>query len=306
MSIHLLALPVRVVDLHEDIGYWYSRGLNFESGDAPSTLEKLSKLEDAVVVSIIFPATGRGRYDLTLQTLITQLKYFHVLEMQGKVRIVRGRDDLRSRGVKLVIGVEGTDALSDPNDLLWLHETGVRVVGLSWNYGTKFAASCMSKKDYGLTDLGEELVRLANEIGVLIDVSHASRQASLEAASVSRRPVIATHSNALALKQHPRNLDDETLRALARTGGVIGITSIPDTLPDPSVKGMAEVARYVGELVGWEHVALGTDFLGLERYPAGFSDLSDLGALAELLGPRADDVLWRNAMRVLEESLPQR
>ena len=180
----------------------------------------------------------------------------------------------------------------------------MRAVALSWNYGTKFAASCMSKKDYGLTDMGEELVRLANDLGVIIDVSHASRQASLEAAAMSRRPVIATHSNAYALRQHPRNLDDEVIRAIARTGGLIGVTSIPDTLPEPTVRGMATVASYVGDLVGWEHVALGTDFLGLERYPEGFSDLSHIKGLADLLGPRADQVLWQNALRVLEESLP--
>lgn len=296
---------MRLVDLHEDIGHWFARGMNFEAGDAPSTLQKLRELGDVIVFSIIFPATGKGRYDLNLQTLLSELKYFLTLEREGKVKIVRTRDDLKEDGVKFVIGVEGTDSLSDPYDLLWLHGAGVRMIALSWNYGTKFAASCMSRKDYGLTDMGEDLVRLANDLGIIIDVSHASRQASLEAAAISRRPVIATHSNAYSLKQHPRNLDDEVIKAIARTGGVVGVTSIPDTLPEPTLKGMVAVANYVGNLVGWEHVALGTDFLGLDRYPEGFSDLSHLKGLADLLGPRADQVLWQNALRVLEESLPK-
>jgi len=295
---------LRLVDLHEDIGYWYARGLDFESGSAPSTLEKLRALDDVIVVGMIFPATGRSRYDLTLSTLLSELKYFLRLEREGKVKIVRTKDDLSVKGVKVLIGVEGTDALTEPNDLLWLFNAGVRVVGLTWNYSTRFAASCMSKNDYGLTDLGEELVKLANDLGVIIDVSHASQRAALEAATLSRRPVIASHSNAKGVKEHARNLNDEVIKAIADRGGVIGITSIPDTLPSNDVHGIARVAHYIGERFGWEHVALGTDFLGLERYPEGFSDLSHIQALAGLLGPHADMVLWHNAYRVIQEVLP--
>ncbi|MGC9210378.1 MAG: dipeptidase [Acidilobus sp.] len=297
--------PTRVVDLHEDVGHWFARGFDFEGGNAPSTLQKLSRLDDAIVVAMMFPATGRSRYDLTLQTLLTELKYFLRLEREGKVKIVRTRDDLKEKGVKFIIGLEGTDALNDPYDLLWLYEAGLRVIALSWNYGTRFAASCMSKKDYGLTDQGEELVRLANDLGVVIDISHASRQASIEAASISRAPIIASHSNVYSLKPHPRNLDDDVLRALVNTGGVVGVTSIPDTLPEPSVKGMEAVARYIGERFGWEHVAVGTDFLGLDRYPEGFSDISNLSDLSALLGPRSDQVLWENAYRVFSQVLPK-
>ena len=89
---------MRLVDLHEDIGYWYARGLDFESGSAPSTLEKLRALDDVIVVSVIFPATGRSRYDLTLSTLLSELKYFLRLEREGKVKIVRTKADLSVRG----------------------------------------------------------------------------------------------------------------------------------------------------------------------------------------------------------------
>ncbi|MGC9071262.1 MAG: dipeptidase [Acidilobus sp.] len=257
------------------------------------------------MIAVIFPATGRSKYDLTLHTLLSKLKFFLRLELEGKVRIVRTREDLKRSGLKFVVVLEGTDALNDPYDLLWLYEAGLSVIALSWNYGTRFAASCMSKRDYGLTDQGEELVRLANELGIAIDISHASRQASLEAASISRAPIIASHSNVYSLKPHPRNLDDDVIKALTKTGGVVGVTSIPDTLPEPSVKGIEAVARYVGERFGWEHVALGTDFLGLDRYPEGFSDVTHLGGLYSLLGELAEQVLWGNAYRVLSEVLPK-
>lgn len=295
---------MKLFDLHEDIGYWHSRGFDFVSGQGPTSLEKLSSLGDVAVVAIIFPATGRGRYDLTLNVLLSQLKYFLSLEREGKVKIVRSAGDLDRPGVKLIIGLEGTDALSDAYDLLWLFNAGLRVIAPTWNYNTKFAASCTSKKDYGLTDQGEELVRLANELGVVIDVSHSSRQTTLDVASISKRPVIATHSNAMALKQHYRNLDDEEIEGIVRTGGVIGVTSIPGTLPSDDVKGIASVANYIGERFGWDHVALGTDFLGLDRYPQGFSDLANVSDLAPLLGVHADGVLWGNALRVFRSALP--
>jgi len=120
---------LRLVDLHEDIGYWYARGLDFESGSAPSTLEKLRALDDVIVVGVIFPATGRPRYDLTLSTLLSELKYFLRLEREGKVKIVRTKADLSVKGVKIIIGIEGTDALTEPNDLLWLFNAGSGSLG---------------------------------------------------------------------------------------------------------------------------------------------------------------------------------
>ncbi len=295
---------MRLFDLHEDIGHWYSRGFDFVSGDGPTSLQKLQALGDVAVVAIMFPATGRQRYDLTLNTMLSQLKFMLELEREGKVRIVRRTSDLDQPGVKFVIGLEGTDSLVDARDLLWLHQAGLRLIALTWNYNTKFAASCTAKKDYGLTDLGQELVELANELGIVIDVSHTSKNTVIDVAKVTKKPIVATHSNVSSLKQHYRNLDDDALKALADTGGVVGVTSIPDTLPSPNVESMVKVANYVGEHVGWEHVALGTDFLGLERYPEGFSDLSHLDHLAHLLGDKAELVLWRNAYRVFKETLP--
>lgn len=275
------------------------------SGQGPTSLDKLSKLGDVAVVAMIFPAVGRGRYDLTLNVLLNQLKYFLSLEHDGKVKIVRRASDLNQPGVKLIIGLEGTDALSDAYDLLWLFNAGLRVIAPTWNYSTKFASSCTSKKDYGLTDQGEELVRLANELGVVIDVSHSSRQTTLDVTAISKKPVIATHSNVMALKQHYRNLDDAEIEGIVKTGGVIGVTSIPGTLPSDDINGMVAVANYIGEKFGWDYVALGTDFLGLDKYPQGFSDLSNIDDLASRLGSHAEAVLWGNALRALRQALPQ-
>ena len=294
---------MKLFDLHEDVGYWYARGLDFERGSAPSTLEKLQALGDVTVVAIVFPAIGRGRYLMSRDALIAELRAIRALESQGKVRIVRSAEDLDRPGVKMVVGLEGADVLYDADDLYWLHDLGLRLVALTWNYNNKFAASCTARKDYGLTDDGEELVKTASELGMAVDVSHASKNAVLDASKVAKKPLVATHSNAYALKQHYRNLDDEALSALASTGGVVGVTSIPDTLPEPTIRGIVRVAEYIGDKFGWAHVALGTDFLGLDRYPEGFSDLAHVKDLYDMLGEHAEDVLWRNAYEVFKKIL---
>ncbi len=91
------------------------------------------------------------------------------------------------------------------------------------------------------------MVRLANELGVIVDVAHASKRTVLDVASISKKPVIASHANAAALKGgHKRNLDDEEIEAIVRTGGVIGVTAIRETLPSPTIQGMVDNLKYIG------------------------------------------------------------
>lgn len=311
---------MRFVDLHEDLAF----SAQFEDvvwGSKQSSVKLLRELGGEVVVfGSLYPhvytvderaASLSKSYghpvkstSPLIQVLLEQLKFYLYLERSGLVRIVRGREDLEAEGVKLVLALEGADVLTDPYDLYWLRGLGVLCVGLTWNYDNKFASSCMSKKDYGLTGYGEELVGVADELGMIVDVAHAGKRSVLDAASISKRPIIASHANARRLRDHVRNLDDEELEAIAGTGGVVGVTAINATLADrPSIVDLARHASYIGENFGWEHVALGTDFLGVESTPEGFEDVRKVGTLGELLGVHAEQVLWDNPMRVLRATL---
>ncbi|EQD39843.1 peptidase M19, renal dipeptidase, partial [mine drainage metagenome] len=197
-------------------------------------------------------------------------------------------------------------ALTDPNDLYILKDLGLRCIGLTWNYDTKFAASCMSRKDYGLTGYGEDIVDLCNQLNLIVDVAHASKRTVIDVCARSKKPVIYSHGNASMVTKHIRNLDDEEIEAICRTGGVIGLTAIPQTMSsEPKLEDFLRHAEYIGNSFGWEHVSIGTDFLGLSpgNVPAGFENMKKLGDLEKLLGDHTAEVMWQNSLRVIREIL---
>jgi membrane dipeptidase len=176
-------------------------------------------------------------------------------------------------------------------------------MGLTWNYDTKFASSCYSKKDYGLTGYGQQLLEICNANNIIIDLAHAGRQTILDACVLSKKPVLDSHTNFRALKDHPRNIDEDSIKAIVETDGVMGITGIRDTLKTPDFDGIIASMNYIGDNFGWRYVSLGTDFLGIPSTPDNFGDINAIEKLSDALGSHADDVLYRNAMRVMEKNL---
>ncbi|WP_188597184.1 membrane dipeptidase [Thermocladium modestius] len=295
---------MRLADLHEDLAYASMRA-DVINGNAQSSISMLRNFEHALVFAAVFPrvelrGVGKTARPALMKLLLEQVRFYLELERAGLVNIVRREGDLRP-GINLLLSIEGADVLGDAGDLLLLRELGVRAIGITWNEDNRFASSCMTRKDYGLTGEGEELVRLANELGVIVDVAHASKRTVLDVASISKKPVIASHANAAALKGHKRNLDDEEIEAIVRTGGVIGVTAIRETLPSPTIQGMVDNLKYIGESFGWGHVAVGTDMLGIDETPSGFENILMISKLVEAVGH--GDELWENPLRVVNETL---
>ncbi|PSN82542.1 peptidase [Candidatus Marsarchaeota G1 archaeon OSP_D] len=310
---------MRFVDLHEDLAF-SSQNFDLVQGEGQCSIKMLQQLGDPLVFAVIFPhintwdergevlsaAYGHPTQSSAplLQVLWEQFKLYLYLERRGLVSIVRKASDLEKPGVKLLLALEGADVLTDPYDLHLLYEMGLRCVGLTWNYDNKFASSCMSKKDYGLTGYGEELVKLANKLGVLVDVAHAGKATVLDVTSLSKAPVIASHANVKKIRNHVRNLDDEELEAIAKTDGVVGVTAITSALSEnPSINDLVTHASYIEQKFGLRHVAIGTDFLGIQSTPQGFENVLKVQELAKLLGEKADKILWENAVRVLKSVL---
>jgi membrane dipeptidase len=113
----------------------------------------------------------------------------------------------------------------------------------------------------GLTDFGRDVIREMNRVGMVVDVTHMSHRATMEAFETSIRPVIFSHSNPSALREHARNISDEQIIACARTGGVVGINGIGDFLGGTSSELIVKNIEYVMDLVGPEHVGLGLDYV---------------------------------------------
>lgn len=235
------------------------------------------------------------------------------------VTLVKSKEDLKrlSEDQRLggVLAVEGGEALGGQLSMVsTLYRLGVRSIGLTWNQGNDLADGVgVGEKHQGLTKFGEEVVKEMNRLGMLVDLAHIAEKGFWDVLEVSESPVIVTHANCQALCPHPRNLNDEQLKALAAQGGCVGITFVPDFIDavNPSIDRVVDHIDYAVQIMGIDHVGLGSDFDGMDTRTPGLETASDLPKLvAELLqrGYSEEDVnklAWGNWYRILNECLPK-
>jgi len=296
-----------VVDLHEDIGYYYLMGgvSDIEPFDKDvkgrqSDIPKYRKVGMKLVLGSIFPLVGslnRRKIDAMRKMYgvwspssslasprdiaIELVKIYYALEelYPRSLKIVRTMEDIESLGkaTGVVMHIEGCEALGEPEDLRIFYNLGVRSIGLTWNYDNKYAASCMSVKDYGLTGEGEALVALANRLGVMVDLSHSSPKTSADTLEASEAPPFFSHSNSLEVQTNKRNVSDSLIRRTAKRGGIVGLTFIRSCIGSPfDAERLTVHAKHMIELGGESLPALGTDYLGMQTTPEGLDDLSKL------------------------------
>jgi len=336
---------IPTVDLHEDVSayFLYHGGgspLGDFSEDVPGRDADLPKYKRGgvkLVFAAVFPGIesfspeesrvleqlyGKWmpatKYRSPQTIMMEHFSIYHKMSDAYGIKIVESYEQARAclegDGVCFLLHLEGAEPLDEPHDLVLLKRLGLRSIGITWNYMNKYGTGCSSKKDLGLTDQGEELVRTANRLGIIVDLAHASDRTAIEALDVSRKPVIISHANVRKLVKKSRNVSDEVLEKLHKNGGVIGMSAIGALISEsgkPNVNELAEHFAYIKESYGSDMIAVGTDFLGLLGLPApeGFESIDKLPALySELMkrGFSEDDlkkVAHENAMRVLKENL---
>ena len=303
-----------VVDLHEDIGYYFMMGGNSDirrfDEDVKGRHADIPKYRKAgvnLVLGSIYPLVGSLNVREIAKTellygvwapssalasprdvAIELVKVYYALEEMHPraLKIVRTKEDVEALGERtgIVLHIEGCEALGEPEDLRVFYNLGVRSIGLTWNYDTKYAASCLSSKDYGLTGEGEALVALANRLGVMVDLSHTSPKTSSDTLEISESPPFFSHSNSLARQKSKRNISDTLIRKAGRRGGIAGVTFIRScTGPPYTPARLAEHARQFFQVGGELLPALGTDFLGMTMTPVGLEDISKLSRFKSAL-----------------------
>jgi membrane dipeptidase len=137
------------------------------------------------------------------------------------------------------------------------------MIQLTYNYMTPIGAGCTERTDAGLSNFGAKVVARMNTLGMIVDVAHCSRQVTMDACALSATPVIASHTFAQEVYAHDRGKSDEELKAISGTGGVIGVVTVPFFLgPGEGVnmEAMMDHIDHIVNLVGWEHVGIGTDW----------------------------------------------
>ena len=159
--------------------------------------------------------------------------------------------------------MEGLSGLHGRVDFLdVLYAWGVRHAMLTWNEVNEFAHGASCHEDKGLTSLGIKALDRMEELGMLVDVSHANERTFWDVCEHTTKPFIASHSNAYALCAHARNLKDDQIKALAARGGVIGMNAWPEFIDGaaPSAERLADHVDHIRDLVGIDHIACGFDF----------------------------------------------
>lgn len=164
----------------------------------------------------------------------------------------------------IILGFQNTSAIEDDLDLLTtFHDLGVRVMQLTYMEANLVGQGCLERIDAGVTGFGQEVIAEMNRLGILIDLSHVGHRTTMEAIEVSLKPVAFTHANPSSLCNHPRNQPDDAIKAIAAKGGVVGATIFPPFLPsgnESTLDDFVQVVDYLVELIGINHVAVGTDF----------------------------------------------
>jgi membrane dipeptidase len=184
----------------------------------------------------------------------------------------------------VLLHLEGARGLSGPVHLHELHAGGLRSLGLTWNHANDYATGAHGDPETPLTPAGRELIAELNRLRMVIDGAHLNRRGLWDVLELSSAPVLVTHTACAALNPNPRNLQDDQIKAIAASGGVIGVfyanmflapTGTPVTID-------TVLAHYdhLLEVAGPEHVALGTDLGGISSgTPEGLAHIGDLPAL---------------------------
>ena len=260
--------------------------------DSHVTASKLRRSNVGVAVFALFTE----KYDARLPPHLRTLRMIDTaneiarsnpgwIELATDIKSVR---HARQNGrIAMVLSIENGIAVEKDLGLLRnFHRLGVRMMSLTWNYRNRLGDGVVGSpaRRRGLTPLGRETLREMGRIGMIADVSHLSEKTFWDLMEATEQPVVASHSNAFSVCAHPRNLNDDQIRAISETGGFIGLNFCPDFLNlerDASIGDVVNHARHIAEIGGIEVLALGSDFDGIFSTPKG---LEHIGKMEKLVG----------------------
>jgi len=285
-------------------------GMNIEANTGDSDMITLLSVVDG------WPPRGWGSLAQRALYQADKLQRF-AADSDGRLAFVRSREDLEGflarrdadeETVAGFLGLEGTHALEgDLANVGRLFQAGFRMFGLTHFFDNEVGGSAHGTDKGGLTDFGAQVLDRMDELGILVDLAHASPALIDDVLARTSRPVVVSHTGVKATCDNRRNLDDGRLAAVAATGGVVGIglweTAVCGTAPED----WARAVRHAVDVAGVDHVGLGSDWDGAV---AALVDASQTIHLTQALldeGFSEADVrkiMGGNVIRVLLRSLP--
>jgi len=179
----------------------------------------------------------------------------------------------------ILYGMQNSEHFHEISDVQHFYAMGQRLSQLTYNTANRIGSGAMTPEDEGLTDFGVSVVSAMNDVGMAVDVSHCGDRTTLDVFEASDKPVLITHSNCRSLVPgHPRCKPDEAIKAMAKSGGVMGITTMRHFVSGQEPTTLDHVLDhfdYVADLVGVEHVGIGSDgdLVGYDNLPSNFFNM---------------------------------
>ena len=235
----------------------------------------------------------------------------------GRFNLVRSQADLAAHlAVRTaswpvtagLLAIEGAHALDDdPANVEVVADAGYRMMSPSHFFDNAFGGSAHGVAKGGLTAAGREMIERMEARAMLVDVAHASAATIEDVLAMATRPVVASHTGVRGVCDNTRNLTDAHVRAIAETGGLIGVGFWPTACGGDDAAAIARSIRYAIDVAGVEHVGLGSDFDGAVPVPfdaSGMAQLTDALLDAGVAEDAIAAVMGGNALRLLAETLP--
>lgn len=259
-----------IFDGHSDI--WTDVTVRTLNGEE-NILEKyhLGKLKDGNISGSIFviwvdPPFTDNPYKRTEQILESIKKE---VKNCDKILIAKSYKDIddaiKENKFYVFIGLEGLSSIGKNLDLIdTYYNFGARHASLTWNEENDLATGVRGNPDRGITELGKQAIKKINRNKMILDVSHLNEKSFWDLIEIAEGPIIASHSNCKAICDVPRNLTDSQLKAIAKSGGVIGINSfnqfVHHDMEKQSVKVLVDHIKHMANLIGIDHVGIGLDY----------------------------------------------
>ena len=280
-------------DSHCDTAYeLWRRGEELDRSSCCVTLQQMRKFSSCGQFFAFCTYPG-VKHKFSCEELLWQPYGYFMKQMEKHGDFIAvctcGRDyDMTISEGKMAVflSLEGAEGINcDPGQLQKLRDAGFTMVNLTWNEDNALAG-CAATNGAGLTAEGKEFVRRAQELGIIIDVSHVSDRAFWDIMEISTKPIVASHSNSRLICDHSRNLTDEQFTAICESGGYVGINLYSLFLSKEDTASFEDVYAHISHFLslgGAKHIALGGDLDGCDKLPVGFSGLEDYELLFSYL-----------------------
>lgn len=291
---------------------------NLKNGikDGHIDIEKLKKggVKAQVFSVFVRPEWYSDAVHMTLKAISVLKKEFE--ENREDIELAYSYKDIlrisEEGKIAALLSIEGGEALAGDITMLRVYrELGVTSIILTWNNRNQIADGAGEKRaNGGLSDFGYEVIREMERLGIIVDLSHISPKGFWDVLKVAEKPFIISHSIPKKMRDIPRNLDDEQIKAVAEKGGVIGTGYYFSSYngKKANIEDVLDAVEYFVKVAGVDHVGIGSDFDGIDKPIEGLEDASKMPELTKGLmkrGFKEDEVLkilGGNFLRVFKEA----